>query len=243
MGARFTNVAGAAWRRTTNVPTITNFTAMAWVYLGADLNTYSNMLTIGTDVVVDFYQLGSGADGTILNLWNGASHFTGSQAFTIGSWGHIAMTVAGTGNGQYLGYLNGVLDITADGNSSNTAGRFDIGDNDNGGFDGRIAAVKVYSGAVLTADEIKNEMRYYIPRRTANLNTWLPCVHPTAAGNLVDFSGNAFNMTLIGTAPTVEDGPPIAWAPKSPPGRKLAGGVSNNDNLAMMPSRQLIMWP
>ena len=102
-----------------------------------------------------------------------------------------------------------MLDITTNGNAAITASRLVYGRNHDGNFhDGCLAACKVY-GAVLTAAEIEQEMRCYLPMRTANLNSWFPLL--SASDQLVDYSGVSGNLVLTGVV-AAEDGPPIPWS-------------------------------
>jgi hypothetical protein len=78
-------------------------------------------------------------------------------------------------------------------------------------FNGRVANLKIYSAA-LTANEIKAEMRQYLPVRTADLNAWTPLLTHT---DLSDYSGQGNGWTAAGTLAT-EDGPPIPWALRPP---------------------------
>src|SRR4029453_3840258 len=71
-------------------------------------------------------------------------------------------------------------------------------------LNGCAAALKVYN-VVLTADELKKEMRCYTPVRTDNLNGWYPMLLHTDLGQY----GPAW--TAGGTLAT-ENGPPIAWS-------------------------------
>lgn len=201
--------------RDSNLPGITSFTMMAWVYISVDRNDFSPILQYGdanpgtpTEYIV--YTMG---DGVTLASWNSSSEITGS-VLSVGTWYHLAITVAGTGANQFLTYLNGAVNITNNGSASVTNERISFATNTgasgNEWLNGRIAACKIYA-AVLTAAEIQQEMMFYTPQRTANLNTWLPCVDPTVANNLLDASGNGYNMTGAAGTRTVEDGPPIAW--------------------------------
>lgn len=200
--------------RTTTLPTITSFTLMGWFYLTTDRNASTAFFSLGSNPDNGgnlTYILNTLSDGTTFNWWNGAADTSGS-ALAVATWTHLACTVAGTGAGQALAYKNGVLDITTSGNASAAAGIIFMGNDNFAEFlNGRAAALKVYS-AVLTAAEIKAEMAYFVPVRTANLNTWLPCVDLTAANNAINLSGPGGNMTIGGTL-AVEDGPPLTWAP------------------------------
>jgi hypothetical protein len=102
-----------------------------------------------------------------------------------------------------------VLDITAASMpGSVTNAKLWIGnDNDAEFLNGRAAAIKLYD-AVLTPAEIVQEMRQYLPARTANNNGWYPLF--TTNDDQTDFSGLGRDWTVGGTLAT-EDGPPIPW--------------------------------
>jgi hypothetical protein len=84
------------------------------------------------------------------------------------------------------------------------------GSANDGPLPGRIAAIKWWSAA-LTAAERASERWSYVPKRTANLEGWYPCVDRAIATNAEDYSGLARDLTLVGT-PVVDDGPPIGWS-------------------------------
>jgi hypothetical protein len=57
----------------------------------------------------------------------------------------------------------------------------------------------------LTASEIQQELRAYVPVRTLNLNSWYPLLTQTDVAHY----GPAWT---VGGALTTEDGPPIPWS-------------------------------
>lgn len=214
MSLRF-DADGELLKTTTNLPSITGFTMMAWGFISVDQAGHtSSYAAFGQTSGAFFYEIDAEhpASVNVLGLWNGSSLVTGST-LPNSVWYHVAMVCDGTGAGNFRAYLNGVLDITHAGNASVTAQELTFGERTSGtsgdGINGRLAAIKVYAG-VLTAAEIANEMRYFMPVRTANLNTWLPCVDQASANWGKDVSGNGYNMTVAGTL-AFEDGPPIAW--------------------------------
>ena len=212
MSLRF-DASGDSLTRTTNLPTITAFTMMGWFYLVSDTNADEPFFEIGhaTNINSTYMALFDGGGNNHFTLWNGNGGLD-SVTLNMSTWYHIAMTVAGTGAGQFKGYLNGALSITHAGNAAPTSAKLWIANDTLAThLNGRAAAIKIYS-AVLTVDEIAQEMWFYRPIRTANLNTWLPCVDPTTNNNATDISGNGYNMTVNGTL-GFEDGPPIAWGP------------------------------
>jgi hypothetical protein len=194
--------------RTTNLPSITAFTMMGWFKISVNRVNYGSFLGYGsTTVAGNEYAYMVGGDGLTTNLWNSAVETTGS-ALTVGTWAHLAMTVAGTGAGQFLGYINGVLNITAPGHTTPTAQTLSLGNNLSSEFlNGCVANIQVY-GAVLTGAEILRELRSYLPQRTANLLVWSPLMATTDATNYAVAGAAAW--TSAGTLAT-EPGPPIPW--------------------------------
>lgn len=206
MAVRFDNTADSL-SRTTNLPTITSFTMMAWIQLVVDTNAFTSFLVIGDSTTLNIHYLGTNGTGTVLNFSNPNGDVAGAT-LTLGQWYHVAMTVAGTGAGQALSYLDGALALTQDGSTSVTTEALYLGNNSFGeNLNGRMAAVKIYS-AVLTATEIAIEMRQYAPVRWTNLNAWYPLLD--TATDQDDFSGNGNALTVGGTLAT-EEGPPIPW--------------------------------
>lgn len=231
MAVRF-DATGDYLTRSTNLPAVSLFTIMGWVYISVDKDTYGAFWAYSAGLY-GFY-CGVGGDGVtfVIHPPAGSPETTGN-ALTVAKWYHIAQVVSGTGANQHNAYVNGVLALT--GTSAVVSGSLiRLGNTAWGGdyLNGRLAAIKIYSAA-LTVGEISNEMGFYRPLRTTNLNSWLPMIHPTTASNVTDQSGNAYDFTGAG-ALTVEDGPPIAWAPRRQRWARatVAGGTSNPISLS-----------
>lgn len=194
--------------RSSGNPTITSFTMMAWVRF-TSFPGWALPLSLGqSGGGGTYYAMGTTATTGPNNLV--LTHPGGQVTTTTPStatWYHLAMTVAGTGASQFLGYRDGVNVLTHSGNATPTNAYMGIGNNtDSDYLNGDMCAVKVYN-AVLTAAEILQEMRQIAPVRTANINTWLPLVDGSPT---VDYSGVGGNMTSGGTV-TATDNPPIPW--------------------------------
>lgn len=204
------------FQRTTNLPTITSMTIMGWYYhIGANvLGVPSALFSFGAHLTAE-YQLEVLTDSDMsLNAHNFTTGVGGSIVPTT-TWFHAAMTIAGTGAGQFLSYLNAVLDITNSGTASATNSELFIADNGYGEeyWNGRFAAIKIWD-AVLTQAEILKEKQQYEPVRKTNLNSFYPMIDAATAAT--DFSGNGRTLTVNGSQ-TTEDGPPIPWRlPLSP---------------------------
>lgn len=196
--------------RTNTMPTITAFTFMCWVKVSVDRNAFSCFINFhNSGSGSGYYYMGTDSDGTTFALYNNSTVVAGS-ALTVGTWYHVAMVCSGTGAGQFLGYLNGALNITHAGNAAQTAGGIWVGATNEGtslALNGSVAAIKIYSAALSAAD-IQRESKSYRPKRTANLNGWYPCT--SIASDEIDFSGAGLTFSQGGTLAT-EDGPPISW--------------------------------
>jgi hypothetical protein len=188
--------------RTTSLPTASSFTLMAWFKMSVDRNDYSSLLSYGTGSTKKVFQ--TNGTGTSLVLWDGMFETAGGS-LTVGTWAHAAMTYNGT---TLIGYIDGAQVVTGGSGGGNPSTQIEIFQSESGEwFNGCAAAVKIYS-AVLTAAEIQDEMRLYLPVRFTNLNSFYPLL--TVGDDQVDFSGAGLTLTVGGTLAT-EDGPPIPW--------------------------------
>jgi len=193
-----------------------DITVMAWVRIAVDNNNFSTFYYLGGDVdnLTQAIYLGTGADGTTLELWaltTIAARGTGTN-LTAGTWYHLAL-VTNTGVASaFTVYLNGVSDFTGTlGDGTFSAQRVQLLDDPVDEWtNGNITALKIFN-AQLTQDEVLNEMRYISPIRLANLWQWCPFLDAT---DNEDYSGNGrdYVFTTIAT----EDGPFIGWAPRHP---------------------------
>lgn len=191
--------------RTATLPAINSFSMLAWCYSLAVVS--GSVLAIGAADTVTFYSVGRDFSTSRVRVYAGGTLVNGTAAFPGSTWLHLALTCAGSGIGQLLAYANGVLDVTTNGSASATNAKAYLATDDAGNtMDCRLAAVKIYS-AVLTADEIKQEMRCYMPVRTANLHSWLPLLAHTDTAN---YAGTG--AWTVGGTLTTEAGPPIAWS-------------------------------
>ena len=93
MATRF-NGDGAEMARSTTLPSITAFTLMGWVKRSVDTGVYSAFMSFEGAAGV-YYFMGV-TDADVFGLFNGAD-LPGGTALTVGTWYHVAMTVAGTG--------------------------------------------------------------------------------------------------------------------------------------------------
>lgn len=185
--------------RTTNVPTLSNGTLMGYFNF-ADVDNKNVFLTLGetpTTAESYFCYIEDGG-GSRLVVYNGQSEFTGTTVLSADTWYHIALVMAGTNTGELLLYLNGNLEITADGFSNVQDTRFEYGGtayaSDHGNV--RIACGRIYDDALSEAN-IETEMASEDPVRTLDLLGDFQ--FETAATKLVDASGTG-NLTAGGGA-------------------------------------------
>ena len=132
--------------------------------------------------------------------------FFGSQVITDNVWNAITWTWNGTTDNLYL---NGNLEISTTGMSTKNRLAINLAyaatgfNNDNVHIDG----LKIWQ-AVLTPQEIRNEIHSIKPKRWQDLWTWLPCNNGATLGS--DYSGDGRNFTQNGIV--VESPPsPVAW--------------------------------
>lgn len=205
------------------------YTRCFWIYISVDSNGFTHFHRIGAIDSVgsgDWHSsdhIGTNGDGTTLRLGS-VILSTGTWAtgtnLAVNTWHHIA--VVRRSATLLEAYLNGVLDIT---NARDITGRIAavrevVGVANVLEHNGRTAAYKAWSAA-LSADEIKNEMRTYVPLRMANIHSWSPLLAGSSE-RLRDYGGG-LNWTENG-AITDEDNPPITWGGRSLFPQFVAGG-------------------
>lgn len=215
MAVRFPGTAGALLSRTAAVPSVTSYTQMVWGYAvsvpAATQRCFCGFGAPGAPYV--FNEIGPNTNTNRLRLYSGSgtAAWDSTTPFTMTTWYHVALTCAGTGVGQLLGYVNGVLEMTGQSGTVQTGAVVSCGgmpDGDN--LVGRIAAFKMWS-SVLTAAQIQQEMQSYVPVHTATLALWSPLLTHT---DVAEYTGTG-TWTVGGTLAT-EDGPPIAWSTRPP---------------------------
>jgi hypothetical protein len=198
------DASGDYHRRTTDLPGSGNFTFCAWI----NINTLQSTAFFSRDNTSGgYWSHGFGPTGA--HSFDVAGDIRQATTLAPGTWHHLCATRSG--NDHQL-YLNG----NADGSVLTTTNAWDNSSMSLGAglrfasdwFNGRIAAVKIWDGVALSQEEIQNEMRFYRPRRSANLHIWSPML--TANDAEIDYSGNGRNWMVGGTI-TTEDGPPIGW--------------------------------
>ena len=172
-------------------------------------NAYFNLFAQRATVGISIWTTGG---QTVWNIGTATDDDPGSVV-SLNTWTHVTLTKDATASQDM--YLNGVLDVASSlsqtGSTTIDIGNFAASGGGINAWTGRFAAVKIWN-AVLTATEILQEMRQFLPVRTANLAAWYPFVDPTVSAQLTDYSGAGATLTQTGTAPTAStDGPPIPW--------------------------------
>lgn len=199
--------------RTTSLPSITAFTMAIWWRSPGDPGTISNYPVLyrnngATDTQwIGVYVLWSGSVLT-LSMDSTVNGHTGGSTMANQTWYHLALTRSGN---TYTSYLNGVQNSQFTDATVITNTRMYVAGNDftgGGGGSFEYAAIKVWDGVVLTAAQLVQEMRQYLPVFTSGIHIFSPLF--SAVDDQVDYSGNGFTWTVQGVPVTV-DGPPIPW--------------------------------
>ena len=233
---------GETLTRTTSLPAISPFTVMFWHRLDAAPDSFATFWKFGGAAGPGGYRIGYNPGGTLPFTIRSEGHtsVTGT-AMALGTYYHLALAVSGTGAGQALGYLNGVLDVTQNGNSV-TPEEMCVawwGGASGENSQGSRAAYKFYTRA-LSAAEIATEMRYYLPVSTDGLTTW--CPWRDVAETATNYGSDAIDWTVGGTF-TLTDGPPIAWEPPRGHARRAAAApafVGDESGLWYLPTEMLL---
>lgn len=190
--------------RTSGLPSLATFTWMGWVYLTTDRDAESDLLVISDGT--NFFTFGLSTDGTTLWVFT-STGYTGGSSLSTGTWYHLALVKSGS---SITVYVNGVSNITRTDAISFTPGAILMGSNGAAYFiNGRLAALKIWSGTALSQAEVQAEMRTIRPHHTTNLYGWYP-MFPGASERVRDYSGNGRNLSSGGTL-TDEDPPPLSW--------------------------------
>jgi len=191
---------------------ITNeITIAAWLKPDEGGSTILDKSKSNTDVNYRFFLGGAGATSdTKIGFWNGAQGVQTPTNIPIGTWTHVAMTLASSGNLNF--YINGVKDgITHTGFSLGSAndGDLSIGKDPAGRFyDGLIDDVYLYERALL-AQEISKLASQGTTERS--------------------LSGRADSIAVH--APTNE-----IYVNEGPPGSSFIKAYSGSGNLSPIPA-------
>jgi len=175
--------------------TLDPYTLMLWQYF--------NSVASGTGI---FYRGGSAEayiypGGTPTVYWDGPSIYS-TTVLSTNTWYHLTFARTDTTTEMFV---NGVSEGT--GGAPGTATEFGWGYRRNSNT--RRAAVKFW-GALLSDEEILQEMEFHVPIRTVGLERWLPFISTDTTFR--DYSGTGVsNFNVYGTPTQGEPGPPITW--------------------------------
>ena len=196
--------------RTTGLPAFGSVTVTFWMYRTVDTGGVEVLWYLSADSAFSAYY-GFYVDPSdfllVETTLGGGSDISEVGITSLGTWHRMAL-IFNNATDVLEVYMDGVLHCTLPGNTGTfTPGYEAVGRIDTSFFNGRIAALKLWT-AVLTLAEIEMEWAQYRPMRIANLHRFTPLLTHT---DLVDYSGVAgVPWTAAGTL-TTEDGPPIAW--------------------------------
>lgn len=210
--------ASAFFKSTTGNPTITNFTLMGWFLVTSFTNAQSFFSISTADGVSGYTLFSHAADGTLrVESDPNTDVADGTGALVANTWYWLALTVAGTGAGQALGYKNAVLVITQTGSGSPTNAWLGVGGFAPGtGSDSlRYQNIFVYN-AVLTQLEIQRQMLQMQPVRYRDLLRWSHCYGDAPAQCAQDNSGQNNPWTIVGSPTASLLYAPVAWVPQPP---------------------------
>lgn len=205
-------------KRTATLPSLTNFTACGWLYTTAIQNYWGCVFGLESAT--------TNAANQCLLTWNdsnpgklgisvGGSNPIFTTSPSVGDWAFWAISCAGTGTNQVTGYLllpGATTFQTVQGTrSAFTPAQMSIGNDSFGDefHNGRIDGLRVWD-AVLTSDELYQEVWSKRAVRRASLHLETPMADRTLADNYIDISGNGKDLTAAGTL-SVEDGSPAPW--------------------------------
>lgn len=194
---------GNGYSRTANLPSITLWSVLGWLYL--DSITDTAICYFGGNPSGNRYALEYSTADDAFNIANTDANFPGTNGISAATWYHIALVCSGSGAGQLLMYLDGQLEITADGRAANVAGILRLGLDETGtGFAGDMEHWKVFDAA-LTQAEVQAEMACKYPRKPTGLNGYYR-LDDTVTDNS-DFSNQGRSLTTVGTVSNGGTGP------------------------------------
>jgi hypothetical protein len=236
-----------AFKRTANLPTATAYSMWGWFFVGTKPARFWGTLGIG-NIDSSVCQISATTSaGASLDIWGNTSNATliTSGNLTTNTWYFMAITKAGTGAGQLIGYYrtltqNTLSSATAQDSNATMNGAEWGRDGFTGDFmDGRIHACGMCD-AVLSPDELLELSFFHEPQLDGirSLNVFYPTIESVNTNTTVDRSGNARDATA--TVGALADSPPLLWRATPPPYSLKAlaagGGVTTKtltDNLTV----------
>ena len=203
-----------------------NYTSLcAWVKISVDKNAATSLYSSVDGLGSSQYVVQTAADGVTMaaggvDALGGSAIVSSPTACTVGQWHFIGVTFLGDGLGGvtakiYFGSEGDTTLATATASGSvsmSTPALMSMGEIWSTGqwLNGELSNMKIWSGSVLTASELLNEMNQFVPHKTTNLWAWYPLLD--SGTQLTDFSGNGRNTSSGGGTPTTVAHPNISWS-------------------------------
>ena len=196
------------YTRTTNLPSITLFTAMFWSKMVTELGGISTFFKFGGTSGSGGYRIGSNPPGTQVFIKSEGHTSVGGSTLTLGRWYHKTIVVDSSGGRLYLdGKLDASIAVT-----TGSAGEMCVawwGEAAGENCDAVRAAFKCWSGIALTVQQIQREMVQYRPVIWQGLNTFSPFRNVNEQSYNLAVDNNNWDVTNTFTE---EAGPPgISW--------------------------------
>ena len=197
--------------RTTDLPATGKFTFMCWVRW--DSLSVTEPLFARAQASGSSFFLFKNSTDVIAHRIGGDAASLGSTSLSADTWYHVALTRDDDpATPEHDIYLNGAKEIDNDTATTWAEDAIQLGRNKRFGsqMNGEIAAVKIWSGVILSQAQIQQEMWQYLPIHAfGNLHIVSPFVDQVDT-QFTDYSGNGRNWSEAGTV-TIDDNPPVAW--------------------------------
>ena len=196
-----TSAATQFYKRTTNLPAIARFSVCGWSRIEVDPNRSTGFIALGPTSGFVFYEMGTGADGTVFSTYNGSVSVDGTQ-LTVGAWNFVALVCDGTGAGNLRGYKNGVLDSNNAGNGSVTSGEINIATGNDANtadfLNGQSANWMIFDKLIMTPGMLKKQQTSWepLPEFRPFLNGWYPLL---SVNDVRDYSGHGNHLAKQGS--------------------------------------------
>lgn len=206
MAVRF-NADGQDYTRSIS-GTGSGWSAAGWFKISTDRNT--NTTFLGFDASGDYLLLRTASNGTTIGIYANDGTHRATRSLTAGTWYFLGLSTSNGSSGTLVSRSASDTSFTVASWTGFpvTPTTLRIGESHFGSewLNGCVAALKIWTGAVLTQAELEQEAWTYQPNRTADLFGWYPFVR----AETTDYSGNG-NTLSGGSGASTEDGPPIRW--------------------------------
>lgn len=226
----------SAFKRAANLPSATSISIWGWFFFTdvAPAGRFWGPLGYGNIDSATNQISSSSAGGTALSIFSSAGSSAALFTPSANTWYFCALTCAGTGAGQLVGYVRA---LTA--NAFTTASVTGASPTFNGaewgrdGFTGDYIAGRIHAcgmcDAVLSADELLRLSYFHEPQFSGirSLNVFYPTIESVNTNANIDRSGNGRNATA--TVGALADSPSLLWryvAPAMPMAAAATGTVA-----------------